>query len=132
MSTVTPLHHLCVAGRLLPCTVTDRRSCNPHFSFLLRLLVLVEESQNIIQTAHAVAEIKSVPQNKNPSSCDLLILVYLMVLFHLYRLVLRSVRLNGKTFEWCVGKEGEEGFRGPVDCRPKYESFATRDREKPR
>jgi len=25
--------------------------------------------------------------------------------------------LNGKTFEWCVGKEVEKGFRGPVDCR---------------
>jgi len=53
-----------------------------------------------------------------------------MVLFHLYRLVLRSVRLNGKTFERCVGKEIEEGFLGPVDCRSKYVSFATRDREK--
>ena len=92
----------------------------------------MEELQNINQTAHSVAEVKSVPQNKNPSSCDVLILVYLMALFHLNRLVLRSVRLNGKTFEWCVGKEVEEGFRGPVDCRPKYVSFATRDREKPR
>jgi hypothetical protein len=67
-----------------------------------------------------VVEVKSVTENKNPSSCDVLILVCLMALSLLYRLVLLSVRLNGKTFEWCVGKEVEEGFRGPVDCRPKY------------
>lgn len=66
-----------------------------------------------------MSEVKSVPQNKNPSSYDVLILVYLMAVFHLYRLVLRSVRLDGKTFDWCVGKEVEAGFSGPVDCRPK-------------
>jgi hypothetical protein len=107
-----------VAGRLLPFTVTDRNSRNPHFSFLLSLLVFLEELQNIIQIAHPVAEIKSVPQSKNPSNFDVVILVYLMALFHLYRLVLRSIRLNGKTFEWCVSKEVGKGFRGPVDCRP--------------
>lgn len=129
MSRVISLYLVCVAGSLLPCTVSDRRGCNPHISFLLRLLVFLEELQNIIQTAHAVAEVKLVPQNKNPSSCDVQILVYLMGLFHLYRLVLRRVGLNGNTIDWCVGKEVEEGFSGPDDCRIKYVSFATRDRE---
>jgi hypothetical protein len=110
--------------------VTDRSSRNPHFYFT-RLLFILEELQNIIQTAHAVAEVKSVPQNKKPSSCDVVILVYLMTVFHLYRLVLRSFRLNGKTFERGVCKEVEGDFRGPVDCRPKYVSFAPRDRETP-
>jgi hypothetical protein len=107
-----------VAGRLLPFTVTDGSTRNPHFSFLLRLLVLLEELQNIIQTAHPVAEVKSVPQSKNSSNFDVVILVYLITLFLLYRLVPRSIRLNGKAFEWCVGKEVEKGFRGPVYCRP--------------
>jgi hypothetical protein len=51
---------------------------------------------------------------------DLPIRVYLMALFHLYRLVLCSVRLNGKTCEWCVGKDVEGGFSSQVDCRSKY------------
>jgi hypothetical protein len=107
-----------VAGRLLPFTVTDRNNRNPRFSFLLRLLFFLEELQNVIQIAHPVAEVKFVPQSKNPSNFDVVILVYLMDLFHLYRLVPRSIRLYGKTFKLCVGKEVEKGFRGPVDCSP--------------
>jgi len=74
-----------------------------------------------------VAEVKSVPQNKNPSSC-VLILVYLMTLFHLYRLVLHSVSLNGKTLIDVWVKKLKKAFvvRLTVDLNM---SFATRDRE---